>query len=168
MSNSNSQSYQYIYLSLYIYLVQMMVYEKFSSWNPTINSSINTIIIVLLPLHLRHRINIAPMYRTVIRNPSSILHSVDSIEGKKENKISAIFKQCVLFFLSFQRLKERRGEGKREKGAKEIGKQRDWKNWWHTCSLRNARLTRTIDRYRLVFVSLPTDVKWLLSAYIDL
>lgn len=55
------------------------------------------------------------MYRTVIRNPSSILHSVDSIEGKKENKISAIFKQCVLFFLSFQRLKERRGE----KGRKE-------------------------------------------------
>lgn len=53
------------------------------------------------------------MYRTVIRNPSSILHSVDSIEGKKENKISAIFKQCVLFFLSFQRLKERRGGGKK-------------------------------------------------------
>lgn len=62
------------------------------------------------------------MYRTVIRNPSSILHSVDSIEGKKENKISAIFKQCVLFFLSFQRLKERRGgvkKGERSEGNRQ-------------------------------------------------
>lgn len=56
------------------------------------------------------------MYRTVIRNPSSILHSVDSIEGKKENKISAIFKQCT-FLPLFPKVERKKGGG--EKGRKE-------------------------------------------------
>lgn len=103
-----------IILSLYIYIY--ISYRCCYSWNPTINSSINAIIIVLL--HLRHRINISPTYG----NPKSFLNPNYRVSAEKkeeeEEKQNMRLKLCVLsFFIPLSpKVKRRKGKKGRNEG----------------------------------------------------
>lgn len=125
-------------LYIYIYLIQVLLFEKFSPWNPTINSSINAIIIVLL--HLRHRINISPTYG----NPKSFLNPNYRVSAEKkeeeEEKQNMRLKLCVLSFFIPLSPKVKRRKGKKE-GNEGKSAERLKKLMAHLSLRYNTRLT---------------------------